>query len=101
MMTTASSSCSTGKETLAMPRSDLGHSTLTDRRRALGAMEGMWRKAKKALGAGLCVHLPAVSGDREDDGSERPMAEAGRLERSKSGTKSSKLKSSYVVREET
>ncbi|KAG8051178.1 hypothetical protein GUJ93_ZPchr0009g1158 [Zizania palustris] len=57
-------------------------------------MEGMWRKAKKALGAGLCVHLPAVSGDREDDAPNTPveaMAEAGRLRRSKSGTKSSKV----------
>ncbi|KAG8080085.1 hypothetical protein GUJ93_ZPchr0007g4594 [Zizania palustris] len=71
MTTIVSSSCSTGKETLATPQSDLGRSALTDRRRALEAMEGMWRKAKKALGVGLCVHIPAVSGDREDNGSER------------------------------
>uniref|UniRef100_A0A0D9VIE6 RING-type domain-containing protein n=1 Tax=Leersia perrieri TaxID=77586 RepID=A0A0D9VIE6_9ORYZ len=76
-------------------------------------MEGMWRKAKKALGAGLCVHLPAVAGDREDAASERrasdalsldasaaylsapntpaaALAGAGPLRRSKSGAKSSK-----------
>ncbi|KAG8097221.1 hypothetical protein GUJ93_ZPchr0013g36665 [Zizania palustris] len=34
MTTTVSSSCSTGKETLATPRSDLGRSALTHRRRA-------------------------------------------------------------------
>ncbi|XP_051193738.1 E3 ubiquitin-protein ligase WAV3 [Lolium perenne] len=80
-------------------------------------MEGMWRKAKKALGIGLCAHLPVVSGDREDCASERrpsdafsqdsaalalaaahasapntpAQAEAGALlRRSKSGAKSSK-----------
>ncbi|TVU29190.1 hypothetical protein EJB05_20748 [Eragrostis curvula] len=81
-------------------------------------MEGAWRKAKKALGAGLCVHLPAVAGDREDVASERrasdaalsmdssaaalvsapnttptaltAAAESGALRRSKSGGKSSK-----------
>nr|CAB3450389.1 unnamed protein product [Digitaria exilis] len=80
-------------------------------------MEGAWRKAKKALGAGLCVHLPAVAGDREDASSERRAsdavslditaaahasapntpaatatapAESGALRRSKSGGKSSK-----------
>ncbi|KAG8089388.1 hypothetical protein GUJ93_ZPchr0011g28407 [Zizania palustris] len=34
MTTTASSSCSTGKKTLATPRSDLGRFALTHRRRA-------------------------------------------------------------------
>ncbi|KAK3158474.1 hypothetical protein QOZ80_2AG0137720 [Eleusine coracana subsp. coracana] len=78
-------------------------------------MEGAWRKAKKALGASLCVHLPAVAGEREDGASERrasdalsldsssaPLvsapstpavttaAESGALRRSKSGGKSSK-----------
>uniref|UniRef100_A0A0E0K2I7 RING-type domain-containing protein n=1 Tax=Oryza punctata TaxID=4537 RepID=A0A0E0K2I7_ORYPU len=78
-------------------------------------MEGMWRKAKKALGAGLCVHLPAVAGDWEDGVSERRASDAlsqdvssaaahvsapntpaaalpgaGPLRRSKSGTKSAK-----------
>ncbi|KAG2652382.1 E3 ubiquitin-protein ligase WAV3-like [Panicum virgatum] len=33
-------------------------------------MEGVWRKAKKAMGAGLCVHLPAVAGDREGGASD-------------------------------
>jgi hypothetical protein len=82
-------------------------------------MEGMWRKAKKALGIGLCAHLPVVSGDREDCASERrpsdafsqdsaalalaaahasapntpAQAEAGALlRRSKSGAKSSKVR---------
>ncbi|XP_062219680.1 E3 ubiquitin-protein ligase WAV3-like [Phragmites australis] len=79
-------------------------------------MERVCRKAKKALGAGLCVHLPSVAGDREDGASERrasdalsldsaaaaahasapntpaatDTAEAGALRRSKSGGKSSK-----------
>uniref|UniRef100_A0A0E0IKI5 RING-type domain-containing protein n=1 Tax=Oryza nivara TaxID=4536 RepID=A0A0E0IKI5_ORYNI len=79
-------------------------------------MEGMWRKAKKALGAGLCVRLPAVAGDWEDGVSERRASDAlshdassaaaahvsapntpaaalpgaGPLRRSKSGTKSAK-----------
>ncbi|GJN21600.1 hypothetical protein PR202_gb09091 [Eleusine coracana subsp. coracana] len=78
-------------------------------------MEGAWRKAKKALSVSLCVHLPAVNGDREDGASERrssdalsldsslaPLvsapstpavttaAESGALRRSKSGGKSSK-----------
>ncbi|CAN6245141.1 unnamed protein product [Urochloa humidicola] len=78
-------------------------------------MEGVWRKAKKALGAGLCVNLPAVASDREDGASEprasdavslnsaaaahasapnTPAAmateEAAALRRSKSGGKSSK-----------
>ncbi|CAM0945216.1 unnamed protein product [Alopecurus aequalis] len=78
-------------------------------------MEGMWRKAKKALGIGLCAHLPVVVGDRDDCASERrasdafsqdsaalaaahasapntpAQAEAGALlRRSKSGAKSSK-----------
>ncbi|XP_062222743.1 E3 ubiquitin-protein ligase WAV3-like [Phragmites australis] len=77
-------------------------------------MERVWRKAKKALGAGLCVHLPTIAGDREDGASERrasdahsldssaaaaavhasapntPAAESGALRRSKSGGKSSK-----------
>uniref|UniRef100_A0ACD5YTD7 Uncharacterized protein n=1 Tax=Avena sativa TaxID=4498 RepID=A0ACD5YTD7_AVESA len=78
-------------------------------------MEGMWRKAKKALGIGLCAHLPVVAGDRDDCASERrasdafsqdsaalaaahasapntpAQAEAGALlRRSKSGAKSSK-----------
>jgi hypothetical protein len=40
-------------------------------------MEGVWRKAKRALGASLCVHLPAVAGDREDGGaSERRASDA-------------------------
>jgi hypothetical protein len=80
-------------------------------------MEGMWRKAKKALGIGLCAHLPVVAGDREDCASERrasdafsqdsaalaaahasapntpAQAEAGALlRRSKSGAKSSKVR---------
>jgi hypothetical protein len=76
----------------------------------------MWRKAKKALGAGLCVRLPAVAGDWEDGVSERRASDAlshdassaaaahvsapntpaaalpgaGPLRRSKSGTKSAK-----------
>ncbi|KAL6633966.1 hypothetical protein ACP70R_026637 [Stipagrostis hirtigluma subsp. patula] len=78
-------------------------------------MEGVWRKAKKALGAGLCVHLPAVAGDRDDGASERRASDArsldsaaavhasapntpaasagvdGALRRSKSGGKSSKI----------
>lgn len=37
-------------------------------------MDGVWRKTKKALGAGLCVHLPAVAGDREDGGASEPRA---------------------------
>ncbi|CAN6273504.1 unnamed protein product [Urochloa humidicola] len=80
-------------------------------------MEGVWRKAKKALGAGLCVNLPAVASDREDGASEprasdavslnsaaaahasapnTPAAmateEAAALRRSKSGGKSSKVR---------
>ena len=73
-------------------------------------MEAAWRKAKRALGSSLCVHHPAVAGDREDGASERrasdalsldttaaahastPNApappEAGALRRSKSGGKS-------------
>nr|CAB3447257.1 unnamed protein product [Digitaria exilis] len=85
-------------------------------------MEGAWRKAKKALGAGLCVHLPAVAGDREDAATERrasdavsldstaaahasapntpaatATAESGALRRSKSGGKSSKVAFRIVV----
>ncbi|CAD6243524.1 unnamed protein product [Miscanthus lutarioriparius] len=37
-------------------------------------MEGVWRKAKRALGASLCVHLPAVAGDREDGGARERRA---------------------------
>lgn len=82
-------------------------------------MEGMWRKAKKALGAGLCVRLPAVAGDWEDGVSERRASDAlsqdassaaataahlsapntpaaalpgAPLRRSKSGTKSAKVR---------
>ncbi|KAE8774624.1 Signal recognition particle 54 kDa protein 2 [Hordeum vulgare] len=33
-------------------------------------MEGMWRKAKRAMGIGICAHLPAVTGDRADCASE-------------------------------
>lgn len=75
-------------------------------------MEGAWRKAKKALGASLCVHLPAVAGDRADGASQRRAsdalsldssaaalltepntpAESGALRRSKSGGKSSKVR---------
>ena len=43
-------------------------------------MEGVWRKAKKALGAGLCVHLPGVAGDREDGASERRASDAVSLD---------------------
>jgi len=43
-------------------------------------MEGVWRKAKKALGAGLCVHLPAVAGDREGGASERRASDAVSLD---------------------
>ncbi|XP_044952640.1 E3 ubiquitin-protein ligase WAV3-like [Hordeum vulgare subsp. vulgare] len=39
-------------------------------------MEGMWRKAKRAMGIGLCAHLPAVAGDREDCASERRASDA-------------------------
>ncbi|KAE8779153.1 Signal recognition particle 54 kDa protein 2 [Hordeum vulgare] len=39
-------------------------------------MEGMWRKAKRAMGIGICAHLPAVTGDRDDCASERRMYDA-------------------------
>ncbi|KAE8784668.1 Signal recognition particle 54 kDa protein 2 [Hordeum vulgare] len=29
-------------------------------------MEGMWRKAKRAMGIGICAHLSAVTDDRDD-----------------------------------
>jgi hypothetical protein len=45
-------------------------------------MEGALRKAKKALGAGLCLHLPAVAGDREDGASERRASDALSLDSS-------------------
>ncbi|KAG8075783.1 hypothetical protein GUJ93_ZPchr0006g41714 [Zizania palustris] len=51
MTTTASSSCSTSKETLATPRSNLGCSTLTDRRRARADYEcRWWREAQDNAG---------------------------------------------------
>ena len=43
-------------------------------------MEGVWRKAKKAMGVGLCVHLPAVAGDREGGASERRASDAVSLD---------------------
>jgi hypothetical protein len=43
-------------------------------------MEGVWRKAKKALVGGLCVQLPAVAGDREDGASERRASDAVSLD---------------------
>ncbi|KAG8048540.1 hypothetical protein GUJ93_ZPchr0009g1804 [Zizania palustris] len=47
MTTTASSSCSIGKETLDTPRSDLGRSALTHRRRARADYEcRWWREAR-------------------------------------------------------
>ncbi|KAG8057160.1 hypothetical protein GUJ93_ZPchr0002g24821 [Zizania palustris] len=52
MTTTASSSCSTGKETLATPRSDLGRSALTDRRRARADYECKWWRGARD-GAGI------------------------------------------------
>lgn len=87
-------------------------------------MAGMWRKAKKALGVGLCAHLPAVAGDREDGASERrasdafsqdsaflvaahasapntpAQAEVGALRRSKSGGKSSKVRPFFFFPEQ-
>ncbi|KAE8810458.1 Signal recognition particle 54 kDa protein 2 [Hordeum vulgare] len=39
-------------------------------------MEGMWRKAKRAMGIGICVHLPAVTGDWDDCASERRASDA-------------------------
>ena len=42
-------------------------------------MEGVWRKAKKAMGAGLCVHLP-VAGDGEGGASERRASDAVSLD---------------------
>ncbi|KAI4982423.1 hypothetical protein ZWY2020_022915 [Hordeum vulgare] len=39
-------------------------------------MEGMWRKAKRAMGIGICAHLLAVTGDRDDCASERRASDA-------------------------
>ncbi|KAE8793340.1 Signal recognition particle 54 kDa protein 2 [Hordeum vulgare] len=39
-------------------------------------MEGMWRKAKRAMEIGICAHLPAVTGDRDDCASERRASDA-------------------------
>ncbi|KAE8819042.1 Queuine tRNA-ribosyltransferase [Hordeum vulgare] len=39
-------------------------------------MEMMWRKAKRAMGIGICAHLLAVTGDRNDCASERRASDA-------------------------
>ncbi|KAE8769659.1 Signal recognition particle 54 kDa protein 2 [Hordeum vulgare] len=39
-------------------------------------MEGVWRKAKRAMGIGICAHLPAVTGDWDDCASERRASDA-------------------------
>ncbi|KAI5019405.1 hypothetical protein ZWY2020_044293 [Hordeum vulgare] len=39
-------------------------------------MEGMWRKAKRAIGNGICAHLLAITADRDDCASERRASDA-------------------------
>ncbi|KAE8789160.1 Queuine tRNA-ribosyltransferase [Hordeum vulgare] len=39
-------------------------------------MEEMWRKAKRAIGNGICAHLLAIAADRDDCASERRASDA-------------------------
>ncbi|KAE8817687.1 Peroxidase 51 [Hordeum vulgare] len=39
-------------------------------------MEGMWRKAKRAIGNGICAHLLTIAADRDDCASERRASDA-------------------------
>ncbi|KAG8080111.1 hypothetical protein GUJ93_ZPchr0007g3132 [Zizania palustris] len=78
MTTIVSSSCSTGKENPSHAPIRSRPLRLDDRRRALEAMEGMWRKAKKALASvSACTSPPSPATGRTtvaSDGGGRPVS---------------------------